>query len=200
MPAHATESDLTLKAEFHGWQRRVVVLRVCACAAVSVVEPARAGALFGSAPEWSEVKKDARERHPSVPQLTTQQLHAWMTDASRAPPLLLDARAPHEYAVSHLRGAQLAPDLGAALSVLPGLALDTPVVVYCSVGARSSALADKLIGKGWRNVANLEGSLFEWANLGYPVFRAAAPVSKVHPYNKRWGMLLDRKLWDESAR
>jgi rhodanese-related sulfurtransferase len=189
-----------MQAEFHGGQRRVAVLRVCACAAVSVVAPGPAFALWGSAPEWPQVKQDARARHLSVPQLTTQQLHAWMTDASRAPPLLLDARAPQEYAVSHLRDARLAPDLGAALSVLQGLALDTPVVVYCSVGARSSALAEKLIGKGWRKVANLEGSLFEWANLGYPMFRAAVPVNRVHPYDKRWGRLLDRRLRDESAR
>lgn len=199
MRPHATESDPTLQARSHGWQRRGFVLRVCASVAVSVVAPARAFSLFGRAPEWSAIKKDTRERHPSVPQLTTQQLHAWLTDASRAPPLLLDARAPHEYAVSHLRSARLAPDLSAALSVLQGLASDTPVVVYCSVGVRSSALADKLIGKGWRNVSNLEGSLFEWVNLGYPVFRAAVPVTKVHPYNKTWGTLLDRKLWDDSA-
>lgn len=196
---HTSESDPTLHSQANGWQRRAFVLRVCASVAVPLVAPAHAFSLFGREPEWPAIKKDMRVRHPSVPQLTTQQLQAWQTDATRTPALLLDARAPQEYAVSHLRGAKLAPDHSAALSVLQGLALDTPVVVYCSVGVRSSALADKLIGAGWRNVSNLEGSLFEWANLGYPVFRGAVPVIKVHPYNKTWGTLLDRKLWDEFA-
>jgi hypothetical protein len=46
-------------------------------------------------------------------------------------------------------------------------------------------------------VSNLEGSLFEWANLGYPLFRGTAAASKVHPYNANWGRLLERRLWSE---
>ena len=138
-----------------------------------------------------------RERHPSVPQLTTAQLRSWLADASRAPPLLLDARAPAEYAVSQLKDARLAPDLAAALRALEGRAKDAPIVVYCSVGVRSSALAEKLISTGFRNVSNLEGSIFEWANLGYPVYRGSAPATKVHPYDANWGRLLERKLWAE---
>ena len=48
-----------------------------------------------------------------------------------------------------------------------------------------------LIGAGYRNVHDLEGSIFEWANLGYPVYRGASPATKVHPYDKKWGALLD---------
>jgi rhodanese-related sulfurtransferase len=195
----STEPAPTPQALAKNWQRRVFVLRVGAFAAVPAVAPVHALSLFGRAPQWPAIKKDMRERHPAVPQLTTQQLQAWLTEGTRTPPLLLDARAPQEYALSHLRGAKLTPDLRAALSALQGLALDTPVVVYCSVGVRSSALAEQLIGAGWRNVSNLEGSLFEWANLGYPLFRGAVPVTQVHPYNKTWGTLLDRRRWDDSA-
>jgi rhodanese-related sulfurtransferase len=156
-------------------------------------------AFFHRVPDWPALKQSVRERHPSVPQLTTGALRAWLADATRAQPLLLDARAPSEYEVSHLKGARLAPDLAAALRAVEGRAKDAPVVVYCSVGVRSSVLAEKLIGEGFRNVQNLEGSIFEWANSGLPVFRGDAPASRVHPYDSDWGRLLERRLWSESG-
>jgi rhodanese-related sulfurtransferase len=177
--------------------RRAIAVRIAAVLALAMAAPAHA--LFFATPDWAAIKQSMRERHPSVPQLTVEQLRQWSADGSRAPALLLDARAPAEYAVSHLQGAHLAPDLAAARRALEGRAKDTPVVVYCSVGVRSTALAEKLIGEGWRNVSNLEGSIFEWANRGYPLFRGATNATQVHPYNKHWGRLLDRKRWDESA-
>jgi rhodanese-related sulfurtransferase len=177
--------------------RRMIAVRIAAVLALAMAAPAHA--LFFGTPDWAAIKQSMRERHPSVPQLTVEQLRRWLADASRAPPLLLDSRAPAEYAVSHLQGAQLAPDIAAARYVLEGRAKDSAVVIYCSVGVRSTALAEKLIGEGWRNVSNLEGSIFEWANLGHPVFRGAERATRVHPYDKRWGQLLERKLWDESA-
>ena len=164
-------------------------------AAAALAAPAQA--FFHRTPEWPALKQSVRERHPSVPQLSTGAVRAWLADSARPQPLLLDARAPAEYQVSHLRDARLAPDLGAALRLLEGRARDLPVVVYCSVGVRSSALAEKLLRAGWRNVSNLEGSIFEWANLGYPLFRGTEPASKVHPYDANWGKLLERRLWSE---
>ena len=159
--------------------------------------PAQAQFFFQT-PEWPATKQSMRERYPAVPQVSTAQLRDWRVDTTRAQPLLLDARAPAEFEVSHLLGAHRASDLAAALRALEGRAKDSPVVVYCSVGVRSTALADQLIREGWRNVSNLEGSMFEWANLGWPVYRGAVPASKVHPYDKRWGTLLERKLWSDA--
>lgn len=102
-------------------------------------------------------------------------------------------RARAEYEVSHLKDAR--PDLESALRALDGRARDAPIVVYCSVGVRSSALAEKLIRAGYRNVSNLGGSIFEWANLGYPLVRGGAPTTRVHPYDANWGRLLERRLW-----
>jgi rhodanese-related sulfurtransferase len=158
-----------------------------------------AHAFFLLSPDWPSIKQAMRQRHPMVPQLSVQQLHDWLADTTRPAPLLLDVRAPAEHAVSHLQGARLAPDLAAARRALEGVAKDAAIVAYCSVGVRSTALAEKLIGEGWRNVSNLEGSIFEWANSGRPVFRGAARTNKVHPYNKSWGQLLDRRLWEESV-
>jgi rhodanese-related sulfurtransferase len=164
---------------------------------VAALAAAPAHAFFHRVPDWPELKQSVRERHPHVPQLTTAQLRAWLADAARLQPLLLDARAPAEYAVSHLKDARLAPDLAAALRALQGRPTDVPVVVYCSVGERSSALAEQLICAGYRNVSNLEGSIFEWANLGYPLYRGAGPATKVHPYDSNWRRLLERKRWSE---
>lgn len=176
------------------------VIRAARLAVVLLVVAAPAAhAFFHRVPDWPALKQSVREEHPSVPQLTTGALRAWLADTARPQPMLIDARAPVEFEVSHLKNARLAPDLAAALRALEGRAKDAPVVVYCSVGVRSSALAERLIGEGYRNVQNLEGSIFEWANLGLPLYRGNLAADKVHPYDERWGRLLERRLWSGPA-
>ena len=68
---------------------------------------------------------------------------------------------------------------------------DAVVVAYCSVGVRSSALAARLREVGIEEVHNLQGSLFAWANEGRPVYRGRTRVAEVHPFDARWGALLD---------
>jgi rhodanese-related sulfurtransferase len=65
-----------------------------------------------------------------------------------------------------------------------------PVVVYCAVGYRSSALAQKLQKAGLTNVFSLDGSIFQWANEGRQLYRGSERVKEVHPYNRKWGRLL----------
>lgn len=140
-----------------------------------------------SPPEWPAILADVRARYPDVPQLSVAELS---TRAAEDRPLFLDARGPDEYAVSHLHGAHLAPDEATALTLLANLGGEHEVVVYCSVGLRSSALAEKLRARGLSRVANLEGGLFTWANAGLPVYRGEERVELVHPYDARWGTLL----------
>ena len=64
------------------------------------------------------------------------------------------------------------------------------MIVYCSVGYRSSALAEKLQRAGFTNVANLEGSLFQWANENRPLHRGTNTVREVHGYSRKWSGLL----------
>ena len=70
------------------------------------------------------------------------------------------------------------------------------VVCYCSVGYRSSLVAQRLYRhyKEHRETCpplhNLEGGLFQWANEGRPL----AISNTVHPYSSAWGILLDSKL------
>ncbi len=105
-------------------------------------------------------------------------------------PVLIDARAREEFDVSHLDGASWAPDLSIASARLAAHGKDALVVVYCSVGWRSSVLARQLMQNGYSRVFNLEGSIFEWANAGLPVYQNGRLVKQVHPYNAHWGALL----------
>lgn len=141
-----------------------------------------------------------RKRFPEVRQLPTRELAVWLADTNRPQPILLDVRQAEEFAVSHLGGARrIDPDEKfAALKALT--ATNQPVVVYCSVGYRSSELAQRLLKAGVTNVFNLEGSIFQWANEGRPLAGTNGPAAKVHPYNERWGALLKPDVRAATAR
>jgi len=176
----------------------ILLVVVAVTAAILLVAPRRAAAI-----SWEGVKARIHHRFPEVASISTEGLAARLADTSRPPPLLLDARAPEEYAVSHLRGALLASNLAAARAALAGRSKGAEVVVYCSVGYRSAELAEALQEAGYKGVRNLEGSISQWANEGRPVYREGGrgdgcddqAVRAVHPYNHRWGRLLKHDLW-----
>ena len=140
---------------------------------------------------WALVNAKIRSEFPDVRRITTAELAAWLNDASRPAPLLLDVRTRAEFEVSHLqRATHVEPDTPAS-TVRAGK--DRTVVTYCSVGYRSGAFAKKLTDAGFKNVVNLEGSIFRWANEGRPLVRDGRRADKVHPYNGTWGLLLKRQ-------
>ena len=98
-----------------------------------------------------------------------------------------------EFEVSHLPGAQRVDPDAKAADVLPVLEKNRAIVTYCSVGYRSSAMADRLHKAGVTPVFNLEGSIFQWANEGRPLEANGKPASKVHPYNATFGKMLDEQ-------
>jgi rhodanese-related sulfurtransferase len=153
---------------------------------------------FGE-PTWPDTKRLVRKSFPKAPALTVPQLQAWLADNTRAQPLLLDVRSATEFADGHLAKAQHADGSDAAAALLLPLGLDLPVVVYCSVGYRSGKVVEALIQRGHKQVWNLEGSLFEWANSGLPMVqggpKAELPTQKAHPFDKTWAVLLKRELW-----
>jgi rhodanese-related sulfurtransferase len=139
---------------------------------------------------WPAVAAWIAANHPQVPSIEVEALSAWLADARRAPPLLLDVRAAEEFAVSFIPGARSAPTIDAALTVLGDADCAQPIVVYCAVGVRSARMADSLMRRGYTNVANLSGSIFAWANRGLPLHSAAGPTDGVHPYDRNWAELL----------
>lgn len=128
-------------------------------------------------------------RYPEVRWVRTGTLFRWLERDRQI--VLLDARTAEEHAVSHLRGARrIDPDAPDVASV----PRDARVVVYCSVGWRSGGVAERLREAGHRDVYNLEGGIFAWANEGRPVFRGDRRVRRVHPYDAIWGRMLRAEL------
>ena len=156
----------------------------------SAQELSLSGRLF-----WPVVLKMVRSNFPDVSQIPTDTLSSWMADKnSDNKPLLLDARTAEEFGVSHLKAAHLTPSEKEAEVLLADVPHHRRIVVYCSVGYRSSELAAKLMQQGFTNIHNLEGSLFAWANEGRPVYQDEQAVKIVHPYDSIWGRLLKETL------
>lgn len=108
-------------------------------------------------------------------------------------PVLLDARAPQEFAVSHLPGARWVGYEEFQLARVQDLPKATPLVVYCSVGYRSEKVGEQLRQAGYTNVRNLYGGLFEWVNEGNAAIGADnRPTPRVHAYSPSWGIWLQR--------
>ena len=130
---------------------------------------------------------------PNVKSVNISQFRQWLNEQSSSIPLVLDARSQEEYAVSHLKSAQLIEVNNSDIAVLPEVPLNTSIVVYCSIGYRSAKLVQQLQQAGYQNVFNLSGGIFEWTNQGKPIFKDKHPVEIVHPYNFLWGKLLKSK-------
>lgn len=152
---------------------------------------------------WENILSVVRETFPEVQQISTRQLANMLVNNEEV--LLLDARSEEEFNTSHLQGAMHAETVHTALSAIytdnqQQTNADNQqqiIVVYCSVGYRSSDIARQLQARGVENVVNLEGSLFQWANEGRPVVQGTKPVTHVHPYDDDWGQLLHEPLRSE---
>jgi len=84
--------------------------------------------------------------------------------------LVVDVRTPDEFRQARLRGALLIPlaELPQRLKELPR---DRPLLLYCSVGARSSSAANLLASRGYREVYQISDGLVGWYRNGYPIER-----------------------------
>jgi sterol desaturase/sphingolipid hydroxylase (fatty acid hydroxylase superfamily)/rhodanese-related sulfurtransferase len=116
------------------------------------------------------------------------------------PPIILDVREADEFAVSHLKGAvRIDPDaeLADIIQAIGARLKGRDIIVYCSVGVRSTTLADRvredLKGRGARRIANLSQGIFGWHNAGRPLMLGQGPTPYVHPYNALWGQLVTRQ-------
>ena len=143
----------------------------------------------------SQLKALVRASFPGVPQMSIEELDRRLGEDPQ--PLVIDVREPFEYEVSHLPGAVHAQGKDIA-ELATASDPDQPIILYCSVGYRSSAAVADLIQLNdpqiHDRVWNLEGSIFEWANSGRPVYRGEVEVDRVHPYGRQWSGLLEPHL------
>ncbi|MGB4865463.1 MAG: rhodanese-like domain-containing protein [Hyphomicrobium sp.] len=144
------------------------------------------------------VEADVAQRFPMLARLSIDDLSAKL--ASTKPPLLVDVRDDAEFRVSHIAGAEhIDPEstIAAVNARLAPLAAGREVVLYCSVGMRSSVIAtevqEDLVKAGAVGVYNLRGGIFAWHNASRPLVNDAGPTNAIHPYNAQWGKLLTRQ-------
>lgn len=95
-------------------------------------------------------------------QIRPSELKAWLDDASRDKPLLLDVRQPWEFECCRIEGAELLP-----MATLPArheqLDKAREIVVICHHGVRSYHAARFLEHNGCSRVINLTGGVDAWA-------------------------------------
>jgi len=105
---------------------------------------------------------------------------------------IMDAREEEEYKVSHIPGAHW---VGYSTFEIDSLEQrvpkDTSIVIYCSVGIRSEDIGERLLERGFTDVHNLYGGIFEWKNSGGLVVDSVGnQTENVHAYSKYWDHLL----------
>ncbi len=135
-----------------------------------------------------------QEKFKDVDHISTDTL-ASLLDADREKVLLIDAREPDEYAVSRIPGALNLQEPSAIARAIAALQeAPNSIITYCSIGYRSAELAGELEDDDdiAIPVKNVLGSIFQWANEDRPLETPKGePTTKVHPYNKTWGRLLE---------
>jgi len=115
--------------------------------------------------------------------------------------VFIDTREKDEYDVSHIDGAIWVGYNNFKVSRLDGISKDTKIIAYCSVGLRSENITRKLMEKGFTDVSNLYGSIFEWVNQGNSVYKPSGKEThEVHTYNKSWSQWLfkGKKIYKRS--
>ncbi len=145
----------------------------------------------------TRIETDIAARYSDVAQLDRDALSRLIENGTG--PILVDVREPSEHRVSHIRGAiRVEPGAGASeILAKVGDADGRAVVFYCSVGERSSAMAQaaatRLSAAGATTVYNLQGGIFGWSNDQRPLVDELGATSSVHPFNDRWGQLLSNR-------
>jgi len=156
---------------------------------------------FNSLPVQAESAKLAKI-HDSIKNEFESVQHI---DASRfetIPPddvVIFDVREQSEFDISHIEGALLvSPGISSRefISTFNQMLTGKTVIFYCSVGQRSSDLAervqDSLASSAAGEIYNLQGGIFNWHNEKRALVSEAGATDNVHPYNSYWGRLLER--------
>jgi rhodanese-related sulfurtransferase len=138
------------------------------------------------------------ERTHRVENLATDELAAML--AGPEPPLLFDVRTVGEYEKSRIATAvRVDPDTGPDdfAARYAALMAERDLVLYCSVGQRSSELLERVesvCGKaGAKSCRNLRGGIFRWYNESRPVVNASGETDDIDAYDSLWAMMVERR-------
>lgn len=95
--------------------------------------------------------------------------------------VILDVRVFQAYSESRIQDAIWAGEKKVLEEVLPSVAMDQMVLVYCSYGShRAEAVVDILREKGYRNIGFLVGGFNKWTRQKFET-----DTSKVEHYERQ---------------
>jgi len=119
----------------------------------------------------NENGNEAKEKVSASTLLAPQQFKDKMEELNNE--LVLDLRSHGElHRVGPIKGAQnLDFNNGRFKSAIPQLDKNTPVMLYCAGGNRSSEAAKQLNDAGFKEVYDLQGGVTAWKNAGFQVAR-----------------------------
>ncbi len=100
-------------------------------------------------------------------QISPADLAAWLADAGREKPLLLDVREPWEFEKAKIAGSRLVP-MGEIQGRVAELDPKKQVVAICHHGGRSMQVALFLEKNGFAGVHNLMGGVDAWSRAVDP--------------------------------
>ena len=99
--------------------------------------------------------------------ITAPELAAWLADAARERPLLLDVREPWEFEKARIAGAHLVP-MREVPARLEEIDAGREVVAICHHGGRSQQVAMFLEKSGYKKMHNLVGGVDAWSRTVDP--------------------------------
>jgi len=169
--------------------RRIVAI---ALAVIGMATAALAGATASAKLDRFHV--NLMQRYGDVRHLSTDELAAMNPEDV----VLFDVRDQSEYDVSRIDGAiRVSPSISAPdfLDDHADALRGKTAVFYCSVGERSSRLAQRVMSSAPEAgaVYNLAGGLFKWHNEYKNVVAKQGETSAIHPFNRKWGRLIERQ-------
>lgn len=143
----------------------------------------------------TQIHQDIVADYPTISHISRAELQSLLTAKNT---LILDTRPLKEYNVSHIPGAlQVDPkmDVKSFEVKFSSQLKDKTIIVYCSVGRRSSILGERIqqtaLKAGALGVQNMEGGLFGWRNDNRPLENSVGLTTLIHPYNIFWGRLVE---------
>jgi rhodanese-related sulfurtransferase len=104
--------------------------------------------------------------------------------------ILLDTREKDEFAVSHIQNAVWVGYNDFDISQIDSIDREHAIIVYCSVGYRSSKIGLTLKKAGFKNVKNLYGGIFNWVNEKRSIYNYQNRTFSLHAYSKKWGRFI----------
>ncbi len=147
----------------------------------------------------AELEREVARDFPGIDHVAPADLEARLAHPS-GEILLIDARGIGETDVSRLPGAiPVDPDIPTDEFVarFAEAAKGRSLIIYCSVGVRSSKLAsrvrDAMLAQGARRVANLRGGIFALHNARRTLVDSLGDTDWVHPYSWWWARYIERR-------